>query len=496
MTALARPGGVARLKGDDEDTTIILGTTKADELATATATRSPTVDQRVVRTAARLVAEHRTTAPGAGRPCDRMNLPGRLDAWIAQACVEWTTSTTYAGGPGAIRNDIGAICAAIDRVMATHGWPKTKGARESTGIDKDRTPRGSRVEIPPWNTLEWIDEIATKHKLIPTEPDEVHRDAAALVFGALNGMPVGAVRHMQPGDVQILDYVTSRKIRRKDEAFTVEIPPTTPLKVRPHIARGSKAQHPAKWTAGADPAVRSTVLPWLRVARERGWKYLFPSDLTATRGDTPVSARALNARLKEILPELHGRTWHGCRYGNSRALDAMTPRPDEKVKNTIQLRKNSSMVGSRETYTKDDIDPILRASRRLRATRWEVMGAFMRSAPDSDGPSDTDDDSTDLSSDTTDEDSSTTTEERTESPPPRRPTRPKKRGKREQTYDSTPCTRCNRHIGGKDCDTWLCDEAGCTWSVCTRCEPVDPGALRCPEHTTIAPPAAKKTKKK
>jgi hypothetical protein len=418
MVAIAQPGGVARVRAANDDAAKVLGEPNAMALATATVTRSTDVATRVQRVAAGLAKRYKTTAPRAARRVEMKEIPGLLDAWFAAEVIRRGTAKKGRTEAGTIRNDIGAVVAAIDRAFPgrTPTWDRVKEARVSTGIDLGKGERGSRVEVPPWIPLYWADKIGKS----PVAWTPEWRGAAALVLAALNGMAVGTVRHIKPENLEIL----SVKGRGQRFGYTVSIPPTAPLKVRKRLAEGSGDRHPTAWTAGADHAVTTVLSRWHALARERGWVYLFPADMSSKKGEIPIPARTLNAVLAVAAPALPGRTWHGCRYGNSRALDMMMPGVAEKVKNVIQLRSNAKVTGSRHTYTKDKLDDIFDASMKLRDVRWTASGPFMRDIPDGDdsvqGVSDDDDSDTSAGGSNEDTETESEVDNKSDNPPPRK----------------------------------------------------------------------------
>lgn len=259
------------------------------------------------------------------------------------------------------------------------------------------------------------------------------------------------------------------------------------------------------WTGASSPSIVRCFVPWLRYARSKAWRYVFPRPSSRNHApvwctDEHISAHRLEEFIRLVKPSSTG--WHDLRRGTDRALELvhtlrkslqeceihpsmpLTEIP-QVTKNAIALRSNKQIRGSRNSYILDIADDLFHATRWLHLVQPRAIGG-MGLGPDTapegthdatDSPSTVDSRSASASSHR----SGTSSEPSSSSSPDVDDYKPID----DQRF-TTKCAKCNRFIGIRTPGA-LCDNPSCRWTLCRGCFPVrdtigpDPPLL-CPRH--------------
>jgi hypothetical protein len=343
-------------------------------------------------------------------------------------------------------NEVGALTNLLTHTFGPEwSFPATVAAREasSCNLQNPIAPRTEKRQ-PVWPRTIHLYLHDPTRSLRPTARDQCLNAALALA-GAI-GLPVTLTSTTTIAEVDIV-----RDHARGRDAMTLGVRPRPGRKV---LRRSTAPKAgPTAWTAASTPSVHRHLAPWWRLrSSTKGAKYLFPR-FTKRNGEetidesAPIGTRALSDALRTAAGDPSAQ-FHDTRRGVENALElvhfqvAGAPPVPTDVKNTIGLRSNKSLRGSRDSYIRDVIEPLFDATAHLHEVVGATRGGLLRKDAASD----------------------------------------------DAPY-ATDCQRCGKHLP-EDATGAVCDEAGCTWTLCTKCFPTN-DELLCPDHAPVpalAPP--------
>jgi hypothetical protein len=377
-----------------------------------------------------------------------------LDAWLARMVqaatkaagisipIGWKEAMAMRGihvtdvhpAPRSIGNEAGALTARLARNFGA-GWsfPATTAARESCGCsERSAGPAAQEDPRPPC----WPQTVYTYLEARPARISQLDFELdAALALASGFGLPAQLTAALEMDTVFITPDASTElegivlNVRGRDEGRKV-------------LRRRAVADtHPCAWTASAAATLRTRIgfIAWYRrrlaVPDSR---YVFPRvDADGTlQEDRHLDPSVLNRHIKTVQPDAQ---WHDLRRGLENALELVhyenaSPSVQEHVKNTLSLRSNRPLRGSRESYVRNVITDLFGATRNLHKVAPSAVGAMLG------GP--------DVAA--------------------------------AQADFDTECRRCQRNlpIGTPGA---LCDAPGCEWTLCIACHP-DNSELLCPKH--------------
>ena len=321
---------------------------------------------------ARRAAGHALAALPPGPPraaVDAMPAPRGLDVWMYGAFERRAGIVPTAAVPvttaKAACDEFGALSAFLARLLGAESlsWPLLAAARTASGGMQRhrRNPARLSTAVAPREARAWLEAH-------PPQTQRERRDAAALALGSTLGLPVTMTSHLRTREVTLVHDGVPGWVAA---VLGYEVREQGGLKVR---RATSTAPVETIWTAASSWAVHTFLTAWWRHARDAKWEFLFPRISRSDTGaevvsDEPMPTADLQAAARSIRADA---TWHCLRFGVARALVGAHhvdggPRDPValEVKNTIQLRSNSKLLGSGDAYILDNVDPIFAATRVL-----------------------------------------------------------------------------------------------------------------------------------
>jgi hypothetical protein len=341
-------------------------------------------------------------------------------------------------------NEVGALTCRLTFVLGdSWSFPATTAAREECACG-DRAPAAARQEKrpPAWPSALY-DALVTQYE----RPDDEYTqclDAVIALAGAV-GLPITLAASMTMDEVSVeLDAAARR------EGLIIGVKPRGHSgggrKVERRRAAAPKAPPRAVWTASSSATAAARFIPWMRLRLDApASTFLFPRyalvgpDKPRRRDESAhISTRAVADRLRQLLGD--ETQFHDIRRGVENALELVhkvidgVSEPSKEVKNTIGLRSNAALRGSRDAYVRDTVDALFAATRHLHLVKGSVAGGLLRARAPRAGPD----------------------------------------------LFATDCQRCGTHIP-VDASGALCDKEGCRWCLCIKCFPGNEELL-CPRH--------------
>ena len=434
----------------------LFGVQHASAAAAAAAVRSRSVALASVRAARRALALRVSATAAAERRPAHVN--ETLDAWLGQAvlvlCRAAGVDPTIIDPtrvppqmalhirPAAAGNEFGALVARIQRAKGDWRFPQLDAALTAVSAkERRRGPAAHRSPSDPcWPREVWL-YLESREWKSPKE----RTMAAAMALASALGLPIELTRMVEVAHVKAY---TDPPTGKQGVALTV---PPRPQGRKVHQRRAVLPDNKTARTGAAGPLVHKYFLPWWRLMRDKGSRFVFPKFTARSteqfEGDEMVGARMLREALYQV-PRGDGRRsqWHDLRRGLEHAIDRVhlvagglkAPVPED-VKNAITLRSNLKLRGSRDTYIHESVCRLFEATRHVH----EVAARL---------------------------DHGLVLEEGVEPAP-------------EDAPFDTACAWCGAELDAEDGDAALCDAEGCLWALCRECWSHPPEVpLWCPAH--------------
>lgn len=379
-----------------------------------------------------------------------------LDAWLARALQVAAGATAAPPGlrerleplrlsptvqPASAGSDFGAL---MERIRRDFGWsfPLTEAARTACGCADRVGPqpgRSGKRAVPPAATLKWLREQrpAVGDVLTATR-------VAAIAVASATGMPISLTASLRTKECRtVLDKESGRA------ALVLGIEERLSGR-KVHARRAVGGTRPTTWTASAAVHIGEFFAAWLARRVADGHDHVFPRVRTVEGrqflDDTAhISNYILEAAIKSVDP---AATWHGMRLGFERAVDLVhevgggPPQPvAPDVKNTLTLRSNRALRGSRDVYILDRLRPLVEATRAIHLVAVGEVGGLLVGGGAGDGA-----------------------EELRVVPP-----------------FATSCAQCGDDLPEEE-GGCVCDVESCDWTLCLTCFPDPTAPLLCPGH--------------